>query len=135
MKIRSDFVTNSSSTAFVLIKRNALTKEGLRKLMGVEEDSPLSIIADTLSERLDEYGYPIDDRIQSYYEESDTDTFLRKNMSDVVADKVREARGKGHEVLMGFLSSEVDEIQSFLACDSFELENEDYYLNAIECYW
>lgn len=135
MKIRSDFVTNSSSTAFVLVKRNSLSKEGMRKLMGIDNDSPLRAIADTLAEKLDENGYPIDEHVKSYYDESDTDSFLRKQMSDVVADKVRQAQKEGHAVLIGTLSSEGDEIENFLACDSFELENEDYYLNAIECYW
>ena len=135
MKIRSDFVTNSSSTAFVLIKRTALTKEGMRTLLGIDDESPLTAIADALSEKLDEYGYPIEERVGSYYDDPDTDSFLRRKMSDVVADKVRQAQKQGHKVLMGTLSSDVDEIETFLACDSFELENDDYYLNAIECSW
>ena len=42
MKIRYDFVTNSSSTSYVVISENgAFDKETFMKTMGVSEESPL----------------------------------------------------------------------------------------------
>jgi len=138
MKVRADFVTNSSATAFILIKRADLSPEGVRRLMGMHNDSPLAPIADVLSERLEEYGRPIDDVVRDTVKRhgaSDTETYLKENVSEEVARKVAAAKEAGHSVEMGWLSSDVDEVESFLCCESFELENDDYYLNAVACYW
>ncbi len=138
MKIRSDFVTNSSSTAFILVRRASLTPEGIRRLLGMRNDSPLAPIADVLCERLGEYARPIDEFVDAAEDEPcarDTVTHVREEFCEEVARKVASAKAAGHAVEMGWLSSDVDEIESFLCCESFELENDEYYLNAVACYW
>ena len=136
MKIRSDFVTNSSSTAFILIKYSTLTPEGIRRLMGMDADSPLAPIAGVLCERLEQYGKPIDTEIAGYYDfKGDSEDYIKKNFSEEVAIKVRKAKANGAEVEMGHLASDVDEIEAFLCCESFELENDQFYLNAVSCTW
>jgi len=140
MKIRSDFVTNSSSTAFVLVKKQDLTLEGIRELLGIAVDSPLDPIAQVLFERLDRYGEQIDEGVADLAQhqtdaKNGTRHFLETNFSSEVASKVQAAKESGASVLMGQFSSDIDEIECFLCCESFELENDNYYLNAIECSW
>jgi hypothetical protein len=139
MKMRSDFVTNSSSTAFILIKRTGLSQEGIRRLMGIQDNSPLTPIADVLCERLQQYGRPIDEIVREMTERRggarETDEYVREEFSGEVAQKVAAAKAEGVPVEMGWLSSDVDSVESFLCCESFELENNDYYLNAVACYW
>lgn len=139
MKMRSDFVTNSSSTAFILIKRASLSREGIRRLMGLLDDSPLSPIADILFERLEQYGRPIDEVVREITERrggaNEIGKYVMEEFSEEVARKVAAAKAAGVPVEMGKLSSDVDHIESFLCCESFELENDDYYLNAVACYW
>jgi hypothetical protein len=65
----------------------------------------------------------------------DLETLVKEKFSEEVAQKVVEAREKGKEVYIGDLSSEVDEIETFFCRDSFELENDKIYFNALECSW
>ena len=50
MKIRLDFVTNSSSSSFIIGIKGELTKENLLKYLGVVEDSPLFEFARNLAD-------------------------------------------------------------------------------------
>ncbi len=48
MKIRSDFVTNSSGSSFVIAVKEELSKEKLYRIFRVSDDHPLKDIADTI---------------------------------------------------------------------------------------
>ena len=134
MKIRSDFVTNSSSTAFILIRKGALTRDGVARLLGIPSTSPMKLISDALYEHLREAS-PLHERMKSYYEASDPMTRLTEEFHQVVADRVGKAIEAGHTVEMGSFRSEGGDSQSLFCCDSFELENDEYYLNALRSYW
>jgi hypothetical protein len=136
MKLRSDFVTNSSSTSFVVICRGELTLEGLRRLLGVGESSPLASLAVGLFEALKRNLTSVEDhRVWAGREGDVEDTWIAEDLSNEVAHRVRKAREEGAQVYMGHLDSDADEMESFFCCDSFELENEEMYLNALECGW
>ena len=136
MKVKADFITNSSSTSFVIISDGELTKERFFALVGIPEESPLSPIFEALFDCLIENMIPASEyRARRYYGYDDLVAFVVKEFSEEIAHRVAEAQKRGSRVYIGELSSGNGEIQSFFCCDSFELENESIYLNALECSW
>ena len=73
MKIRTGFVSNSSSSSFVIWYKDDLTKENLIKAMGVDKNNPLYFFADDLSD------YVITESKSSYNKPIHTFAELAKN--------------------------------------------------------
>jgi hypothetical protein len=138
VKIRNDFITNSSSTNFVIICKDKLIEEDFKKLIGVHKDSPFRFAFDELYETLAQKMKPAREYYNSSYMRGSYesfDLFLENEFSKQVRDKVLEAEKKGKNIFIGRLSSDETEIQTFFCCDSFEIENDSIYLNALECVW
>lgn len=136
MKIRTDFVTNSSSTSFVIITEGKLNRQDFFELMGVIDKSPLASIFDTLYTRLVEKMAPISEE-KGYWEHAqgkELEGLLEADFSEQIAKKMIKAK-KGKNVYVGELSSEEDTVESFFCCDSFELENDKIYFNGLNCVW
>ena len=127
MKIKTDFVTNSSSTSFLLVCDGDFTLAEFIKLVGVENTSPLIPIFNKLFELIKREMKPIDDlKFEQKIEE------LHPN----VVKKLLEYRKSGKVIYEGELSAEDgDPIEAMFCVDSFEAENENIYLNYLECVW
>lgn len=136
MKIRSGFVTNSSSTSFLIIAKEELDREKFFDLMGIAPDSPISDLFDafygavirgvSFQASLDDLG-DLDDPEISFGRHA--------ALSDYMLTKIKEARESGGQILYGTLSSEEDTFEAFFCTDSFEAENEHFYFNGLNCVW
>lgn len=127
MKIKTDFVTNSSSTSFILVCNGEFDLREFMSLVGVEVDSPLVPLFNKLYELIKREMKPIDDlKFEQKIEE------LHPN----VVKKLLEYRKSGKVIYEGELSTEDgDPIEAMFCVDSFEAENENIYLNYLECVW
>jgi len=130
MKIRCDFVTNSSSTAFVLIRKSELTRDGIAKLLGIADGSPLSPVADALYSCLDNNR-----RSVKSYKPAEELEVLRKDFASEVVERVRAAQAAGMSVEVGSFRSDGEGMEALFCTDSFEVENDEYYVNALRSYW
>jgi hypothetical protein len=138
MKIRTGFVSNSSSTSFLIISKDELNRADFFKLMGISPDSPIA------------------DLFESFYESIVSNVETNVNFRDVdpntpieywfrgkrggglpqhMRDKLTHARDRGLRAYFGMLSSESNMIESFFCTDSFEVENDEIYFNGLECVW
>lgn len=136
MKIKSDFVTNSSTTSYIIICDGDFTQKNLADLMGVQKGSAFSGLVESLYQSLYNRLNParsareIDENYGGNFE-----AYLRGNFSEEVLRKVRDAERNGRSVFAGSLASDNNETESFFCCDSFEWENDKLYINALQCVW
>jgi hypothetical protein len=132
VKIKLDFVTNSSSTSFVYISDRELTKAAFLQAAGVDPNGP---VADIFSEmyRVLRERVASGDKISSS-EEADG-LAASHDFTPEVIEKVRTAVRAGKTVISGSLSSESDLAESILCMAIFEIESDSFYINAYNNYW
>lgn len=138
MKMRTDFVTNSSSTNFIIISKEEVKNEHLVNLLGFKNKSPFFL-------HIEDLIYDIISKInpaelyfnKSYYKEkfSNLEEFIKEKFSKQTYEKFLKASQKNDHVYIGSFSSEESKFSGFFCTDSILIENDDIYFDAIECGW
>lgn len=132
MKMKVDFVSNSSSTSFVYISENDLTKADFFSASGVDAASP---VAGLFSEMFNELSDRIKsgDRLTSPEEVDnleDRDEFTAETLQ-----KMKDAIEAGKQVVVSKLSSESSLAEGVLATEIFEIESDKFLVSAYSNYW
>lgn len=136
MKIRAGFVSNSSSTSFLIIAKHDLNKDDFFQLMGIEANSPIAdLFARFYADVIDSIKTEID--FKTLAEDVPPERLFDRpdRLSAHMLDKIKNARKKGLIAYYGWLDSETNPIQTFFCTDSFEVENEKIYFNGLENVW
>jgi len=134
MKIRDGFVTNSSSTNFLIISREELTDEYLLKKLGFKDNSP---IKDAGKQLVDSIFDGIESGLRWYkfdYKNPSYDNILEV-FGKKSADKFKELKKKGYKVYLGYTRSEEGYITSFMTSDYFLIDSNDFYMDGRNCVW
>ncbi|MDR1397759.1 MAG: hypothetical protein LBJ14_08510 [Desulfarculales bacterium] len=133
MLFRDGFVTNSSSTNFLIISKKNLTPEYLFDRLGFVKDSPL-----------EEYGREL---CRDIIDGIDRGTLRWFDISEINFESVKEVFGeksarlyadkikKGFHAYMGYTSSDQGMLTVLFTTDYMEIEEEDFYLNGLNCTW
>ena len=132
MKIRDGFVTNSSSTNFMIVSKEELTVDYLMKKLGIKKNS-----------RMRNQGYCLaKDLINAtsngvrWY---DIDEINYSNILEIFgeesAKKYKELSAKGYHTYIGHTSSDDDHITAYLTTDYFIIDKKDFYMDGRNCIW
>ena len=132
MKIKMDFISNSSSTSFIYISSGKFNENSFYNAVGISKDSPIF----NLFERM---YHVLHDSIKNgkkvnYKSQLIQDEKYPKFTPEVI-DRAIRALSKGENVVIGRLDSDGDVEESFLCMDIFEIESDDFYINGFDNYW
>jgi len=136
MKIRAGFVSNSSSTSFLIIAKDDLNQTDFFELMGISPESPIADLFEQFYEDVIKSSTKID--LKAADKNIPVETLFESRpdrLSQHMIKKIKEAQKQGLKAYYGALDSETSNIQSFFCTDSFEVENEKIYFNGLECIW
>ncbi len=132
MKIRDGFVTNSSSTNFMIICKEELTADYLEKKLGFKNNSFIRAIAK-------DWVYQIISGTNRGVRRFEIDEINYENVLKIFgeksAKKYRELTEKGFHTYMGYTSSDDDCLSSFMTMDSFIIDEKDFYMDGKNCAW
>lgn len=132
MKIKMDFVSNSSSTSFIYISHKVFNEDTFFEAVGVDKSSPMYDFFRDLYHSLESAiasGKEITDKNEISSEGNHPD------FTPEVVERVRSAIAQGKKVVLGNFSSEVDMAETILCTELFEIESNDFYINAYDNYW
>ena len=127
MKISNGFVTNSSSTSYVLSCKNGLTKDSFMAAFGVCEESLLYDIYEKLY-------YTLQQTLKPLPKNEDIESFLEGIQIKDASDKaeIKKRYLEGETVFYGELSDSGDYggmIEAFYSHESLVVIGDDIYLN------
>lgn len=132
MKIRVGYITNSSSTNFMIMLKNELTAEYLYKKLGFKKNS-------VVKRQAEELCRDIIDGTCNGLRWLNFDEMNEDNVKEVFGEKAariyREKKNNGFFAYMGHTESDDGPFTSFFTTDSFEIDEKDFYLNARNCVW
>ncbi|MBO5161847.1 MAG: hypothetical protein J6B69_06540 [Lachnospiraceae bacterium] len=130
MKIRMGFITNSSSTNFLIISKEELTEDYLFKKLGFVKGG-------VLEEQGRQLCNSIMDAIDGGLRYYDYDAPDYESIKKVFGEKSANLYNKHKEyhTYWGYTSSDDPPITQFFTTDSFEIEDKDFYLNGRSCVW
>ena len=132
MKIRDGFVTNSSSTNFMIICKEELTADYLEKKLGFKNNSFIRAIAK-------DWVYQIISGTNRGVRRFEIDEINYENVLKIFGEKsAKKYRGlteKGFHTYMGYTSSDDDCLSSFMTMDSFIIDEKDFYMGGKNCAW
>lgn len=132
MKIRIGYVTNSSSTNFLILSKKELTTDYLFKKLGFKKGSILEQYARELCENIiygTSKGLKYSDFEELSYEK------VKEIFGEDAAIKYKKHKEKGFYSYWGYTGSDESTLTSFFTSDTFELEEKGIYINGRSCIW
>ena len=136
MKIRRGFVTNSSSTSFIISLKKEWGKENFLKTIGAEGNAPMQELFEKLFRSVDNSIIEINEYIKSRSGDTSVKDFLEDNGFDYeTVKKVESLLDQGRKVYYGQLRSDNSYEESFFCCENFLLCEDEIYFNGRHCIW
>lgn len=132
MKIRIGYVTNSSSTNFLILSKKELTAEYLYKKLGFKKNSLIESEAMELCENI---LYGTERGLRWFdYDEINYDN-INVVFGEKAAKKFEEIKEKGYFAYWGHTGSDEGTLTSFFTTDTFEIDKQGFYVNGRNCIW
>jgi hypothetical protein len=133
MKVKLDFVSNSSSTSFVYISDEELSEELFLKAAGVDGDGPVGDLFRQMHSEISSALRNHGTRIMT--KEAADELAGTHEFTPEVVEKMKDAIEQGKNVVTSSLSSDGPFAESLMCMAMFEIVSDRFYINAYNNYW